>query len=143
MEHHRGQRRSTDVAVQFFTRPDATGIGRLVNISSTGAFMETQSPLRILSLLYVEPIGLPSVNNGTSGRLAATVVRCEASGVGLKWCEFAADTTKAFAHLVAGSIDLAAAQQLWLPVIPDGMPVPVGDADAHERRALGNLEFVG
>jgi len=68
MERHWGQRRSTNVAVQFFTRPDATGFGRLVNISSTGAFMETQSPLRILSLLYLEPIDQPSVN-GISGRL--------------------------------------------------------------------------
>jgi hypothetical protein len=142
MEHHWGQRRSINVAVRFFTRPDATGIGRLVNISSTGAFMETQSPLHILSLLYVEPIDPPSIN-GTSGRLAATVVRRDATGVGLKWCEFAAETTKVYACLAAGSIDLAAAQQMWLPVIPDGMPAPIGDADSRERRGLGKLEFVG
>jgi hypothetical protein len=142
MERHWGQRRSTNVAVQFFTRPDATGTGRVVNISSTGAFMETQSPLRILSLLYLEPTDQPSVN-GTSGRIAATVVRHDATGVGLKWCEFAAETTKVYARLAAGSTDLADAQQLWLPVIPDGMPVPVGDANSPDRRSLYKLEFVG
>ena len=113
MEHHWGQRRSTDVTVQIFTRPATTGIGRLVNISSTGAFMETRLPLRLLSLLYLQPTDPPPIASA-SGRLAATVVRFDGTGVGLEWCEFAAETTPVYARLAAGSSDPVDAPRLPL-----------------------------
>jgi hypothetical protein len=53
------------------------------------------------------------------GRIAATVVRRGATGFGLKWCEFAADTTKVYAQLAAGASEFAHAHQLPLPAIPD------------------------
>jgi hypothetical protein len=120
MQHDRGQRRSTNVTVQFFTRPATMGIGRVLNVSATGAFMETQLPLRILSVLYLVPTDqLPT--DRTGGRIAATVVRCSAAGVGLEWCEFGAETTKAYARLVTGSSDLADEHQLSLPAFPDAL----------------------
>ena len=121
MEHHRGQRHSTDVTVQFFTRPATIGFGRVLNVSATGAFMETRFPLRFLSLLYLEPTDLPA---GTRGRIAATVVRCSATGVGLKWCEFAAEATRVYACLATGWNDLADEHQLPLPAMPNAQPVP-------------------
>jgi len=96
------------------------GIGRVLNVSATGAFMETPLPLRLLSVLYLVPADqLPT--DGTGGRIAATVVRCSASGVGLEWCEFGAETTKAYALLVTGSSDLADEHQLSLPALPDAL----------------------
>ena len=115
MEHHRGQRHSTDVTVQFLTRPATIGIGRVLNVSSTGAFMETQTPLPLLSLVYLQPTDqLPG--DGTGGRIAATVVRRSATGVGLEWCEFGADATRVYARLATGSNDFADEQQLPLSV---------------------------
>jgi len=120
MEHHRGQRHSTDVTVQFLTRPATIGIGRVLNVSSTGAFMETQTPLPLLSLVYLQPADqLPG--DGTGGRIAATVVRCSATGVGLEWCEFGADATRVYARLAAGSNDLADEHQLPLPAPPNAL----------------------
>lgn len=123
MEKHRGQRRSTDVTVQFFTRPATTGTGRVLNVSATGAFMETQLPLRLLSVLYLEPTDT-LLAGGTGGRIAATVVRCSATGVGLEWCEFGAEATRVYARLVTGSNDLVDEHQLPLPAMPDALPLP-------------------
>src|ERR1700704_3861021 len=99
MKQHRGQRRSSDVTVQFFTRPATTGVGRVLNVSATGAYMETQLPLRLLSVLYLEPTD-SLLADGTGGRIAATIVRCTATGVGLEWCEFGAEATRVYARLV-------------------------------------------
>lgn len=115
MEHRWGQRRRTNVTVRFITTPSTTGVGRLLDMSSTGAFMETNSNLRLLSLLYLELAEQPDIN-GISGRLAATVVRRDSRGVGLEWCEFAAETTKAYARLAKGWND---SHQLPLPSMPD------------------------
>jgi hypothetical protein len=110
----RGRRRPTNVTVRIFTRPATIGTGLVTNISPTGAFLETQIPLRILSILYLEPAGPPAAD-GARGRIAATVVRRGATGVGLKWCEFAAETTKVYAQLAAGSSDRMDEYQLPLP----------------------------
>jgi hypothetical protein len=141
MEHHRGQRHSTDVTVQFFTRPDTIGIGRVLNVSATGAFMETRLPLRPLAVLYLEPtIQLPA--DLTHERIAATVVRCSPTGVGLEWCEFAAEATRAYARLITGSNDLADEHQLLLPAIPHELPLPRRHARAIELPGLCRIEFL-
>ena len=139
MEHHRGQRHSTDVSVQFFTRPATIGFGRVLNVSATGAFMETQFPLRVLSLLYLEPTELPA--DSTSGRIAATVVRCCASGVGLEWCEFGAEATRVYARLATGSNDLADEHQLQLPATPNALTLPRRLSRSLELPGLCRLEF--
>ena len=94
------------------------GIGLVTDISATGAFLETQAALRLLSILYLEPAE-PDLAGSARGRIAATVVRRAATGVGLKWCEFAADTTRVYARLAAGANECANEQQLPLPAIPD------------------------
>jgi len=96
------------------------GTGFMTNISPTGAFMETQFPLRPLSVIYLEPTD-PPLADGVTGRIAATVVRHDTTGVGLEWCEFAAETTKVYAWLSDGSNDLTA-YQLPLPTMPDAPP---------------------
>ena len=137
MEHHRGQRHSTDVTVQFFTRPATIGFGRVINVSATGAFMETRFPLRPLSVLYLAPTDL----DGTSGRIAATVVRHTATGVGLEWCEFGAEATRVYARLAAGSNDLADEHQLPLPT-PSAVLLPRRLSRSLELSGLCRLEFL-
>jgi hypothetical protein len=141
VEHHRGERRATDVAVKFFTRPTTAGTGRVINISTTGAFLETRLPLRLLSLLYLEPTDrLPA--DSPYGRIAATVVRCTAIGVGLEWCEFAAQTTRVFARLAAGSSDIALEHQLLLPGMTDALHLPHRASRPRELPGLCRLEFL-
>jgi hypothetical protein len=95
--------------------------------------METQFTLRLLSLVYLQPTDLlPS--DGAAGRIAATVVRHSATGVGLEWCEFGADATRVYARLAAGSNDLGEEGQLPLPAAPDTLRLP------HRVRSL---ELVG
>jgi hypothetical protein len=141
MEKHRGQRRSIDVAVQFFTRPATTGVGRVLNVSATGAFMETQLPLRLLSVLYLEPADT-LLADGTGGRIAATVVRRSATGVGLEWCEFGAEATRVYARLVTGSHDLVGEHQLPLPAMPDALPLPHRVSRSVELPGLCRVEFL-
>jgi hypothetical protein len=119
----RGQRRSTNAAVRFFTRPAMMGIGLVTNVSPTGAFLETRTPLRLLSIVYLEPAD-PSLSESARGRIAATVVRRSPTGFGLKWCEFAAETTKVYARLADRSNELADAHQLPLPTIPNSASLP-------------------
>jgi len=141
MEHHRGQRHLVDVTVQFFTRPGTIGAGRVLNVSATGAFMETRLPLRPLALLYLEPM-LQGPADGTGERIAATVVRCTPTGVGLEWCEFAAEATRAYARLVTGSNDLADEHQLPLPAVANALSLPHRHARSVELPGLCRIEFL-
>jgi hypothetical protein len=100
------------------------GIGLVTNISATGAFLETQAALRLLSIVYLEPSD-PDLAHSALGRIAATVVRRGATGVGLKWYEFAADTTRVYARLLADASEASDNHQLPLPSMPDS---PVGAA---------------
>ena len=85
MEHRWGSRKSIDVPVRFIALPDTIGTGRIVNVSMTGAFLETRAELRPRAMLHLEMI-YPE----RCGRLTASVVRHSDLGVGLEWCEAAA-----------------------------------------------------
>jgi hypothetical protein len=86
MEHRWGRRQSTDVTVEFLARSGKVGNGRVLNISSTGAYLQTAVSLPLNSLVYLEPTApMPIVGN--IRRIAASVVRQDARGVGLEWCE--------------------------------------------------------
>jgi hypothetical protein len=115
--NRRGQRRATNVTVQFVTRPAVTGVGFVTNISPTGAFMETRFPLPLLSLVYLESTD-PAPAARPRSHLAATVVRCSATGVGLEWCEFGAETTDTYARFADLSDEFIDSHQLSLPDIP-------------------------
>jgi hypothetical protein len=121
MEHRWGRRLATDVLVQFVTMPATLGQGRVTDISPTGAFLETQTRLRHLSVIYVQPIDErlgDSLGDNPSGRIAATVVRFDARGVGLEWCEFGTGTTQVYARLIKPWRDPADPQLTLLPDPP-------------------------
>ena len=86
MDHRWGRRQPTDVAVQVIAKSGARGTGRMANVSLTGAYLETHMPLRPLSLVYLEPADR-NATDCTCKRIAASVVRRDARGVGLEWCE--------------------------------------------------------
>ena len=103
--------------------------------------METRFPLHPLALLYLEPTS-PLPPDGTAERIAATVVRCTPTGVGLEWCEFAAEATRAYARLATGSNDLADEHQLLLPTMPNALPLPPRHSRSFELRGLCRVEFL-
>jgi hypothetical protein len=84
MEHRWGQRQKTNVHVFFFAVPKTSGNGRLLNMSCSGAWLETAADLRVYTLLYIQPLedGEP-----TGSLTSANVVRRTTRGVGLEWCE--------------------------------------------------------
>jgi hypothetical protein len=84
MEHRWGQRVSADVIVRLIAAPGAIGTGRLRNVSATGAFVQTNLNLPLLTPVRVEWIaGPPPTGHPCAGR--AYVVRQVAAGVGIEW----------------------------------------------------------
>jgi hypothetical protein len=82
MEHRWGNRHAANLPVSFALQSGKQGVGRVLNISTTGAYLQTEVPLRLLTLIDLT-ITAGLVPSGT--RLAACVVRCDESGVGLEW----------------------------------------------------------
>jgi hypothetical protein len=83
MEHRWGRRQATDIDVHFWA-PATSGTGRILNVSSTGAYLETSVKLRVCSLVHLEPADTAPPG---AARTAAIVVRRTPAGVGLEWCE--------------------------------------------------------
>jgi hypothetical protein len=86
MDHRWGKRQSTNLEVRVFAPSGKTGKGRVINVSLTGAYLETQVPLCPHSLVYLRS---PSQDIAASDaiHIAANVVRFGAHGFGLEWCE--------------------------------------------------------
>ena len=98
MDHRWGRRQATDLPVRFVAKAGTTGTGRVLNISLTGAYLETEVPLRLLSLVYLEP-DVSGSGDGTRRCIAASVVRRDALGAGLEWCDFSTEATNLSARL--------------------------------------------
>jgi PilZ domain len=101
MEHRWGKREPTNVAVNFVVY-GTTGAGRVLNVSLTGAYLETSIPPRLLSVIYLQ---LARTASAAAERIAATVVRRDPWGVGLEWSESETETRRGHARLVILSGD--------------------------------------
>ncbi len=87
MEHRWGMRRPCRARVCVSAGSGVAGTGRLRNISTSGAFLETALPLPVFSQLAVRLLR----DDGSTHvvEFTATVIRAEPGGVGLEWCETA------------------------------------------------------
>ena len=93
MEHRWGQRTSVDVVVRLIGSPGAIGMGRLLNVSATGAFVQTELQLPPLTPVRVESIAGPlPASHPCAGR--AYVVRQVSTGVGIEWVAVAFDRVR-------------------------------------------------
>jgi hypothetical protein len=90
IDHRWGRRRVTDAAVRFMALPGTLGVGRITNVSVTGAFLKTGVALPLATIIHVESIEANA--EATRKRLSASVVRCTEQGVGLEWCECASNS---------------------------------------------------
>lgn len=103
MEHRWGQRKSLSTTVQLRTQGGLVALGRVLNVSLSGAFVQTalQAPLfsRVQLIISLDP-KLPTA------QIEAQIVRQTEAGVGLEWNEFGGDKIEA---LIAqsDSVDLS------------------------------------
>jgi hypothetical protein len=134
MEHRWGRRHTMDVPVRFVALPATIGTGRVINMSVTGAYMETTVPLRKMSVLFLEPSIVPGAN-GRVRRIAASVVRHDERGVGLEWCDSGVERSPGFARLTA----LASAVQADTTAVASDIR-PMEDGDEHEDEMAGSSD---
>ena len=85
MDHRWGQRQATNLAVHVVAANGVTGAPRVVNVSLTGAYLETSASIRLHALVYLASSSRQNCAGGR--RVAANVVRHDALGVGLEWCQ--------------------------------------------------------
>ena len=110
MEHRWGIRITTDFEVRLIALPSTVGFGRMVNVSLTGAFVRTTVILAPPSLVYVEPVCVP-IAECPIGRIAACVVRCGVSGIGLEWCDFATEAVDRLMRAGRGEVSTVSARE--------------------------------
>jgi len=93
MEHRCGQRTPVNLLVRWTGLADVIGMGRLRNVSASGAFLQTSLELPLLSTVRIELIGRTRhASSYLAGR--AYVVRKEAGGVGIEWFAPISDSTR-------------------------------------------------
>jgi hypothetical protein len=81
MEHRWGNRHAANLPVSFTLQSGQRGVGRVLNISTTGAYVQTEIPLRILTLIDLLIDGI--IPRGV--RFTGCVMRRDQGGVGLEW----------------------------------------------------------
>lgn len=85
MEHRWGRRRPCCARVRLSTGGGVSGLGRLGNVSMSGAFLETALPLPLFTQLAIALLR----DDGATHELefTAVVVRRDANGVGIEWSD--------------------------------------------------------
>lgn len=85
MEHRWGPRRPCRARVRVSAGGGVSGLGRLGNLSMSGAFLETTLRLPLFAQLAIEVLR----DDGSTHPLEfpAVVVRHDEKGVGIEWCD--------------------------------------------------------
>ena len=88
MEHRWGRRVAIGGRLRLLGASGGAVGGRLRNLSISGAFIETQLSVPPSDRVIVE-WEMEWYGRAESRGIAAYVVRCEPSGIGVEWCEVA------------------------------------------------------
>lgn len=88
MEHRWGIRRTLDVSVKLYVHQSPPRFGRLVNASSSGAYVATSVPPPVMTRVELA-LGWGKHQHDARQLVSAYVVRADAFGVGIEWEEFA------------------------------------------------------
>jgi hypothetical protein len=97
MKHRWGQRKIARQVVRLLTAGGIPGHGYLVNVSVSGAFVQTPLPARILSIVHIVFVG--ENRRRVFRTVAAQVVRKTADGLGLEWREQVPEIVDALATM--------------------------------------------
>jgi PilZ domain len=94
MEHRWGHRREISRAVHIGTRSGVAARGHISNVSISGAFVVCALPVSLFSYVEVQFTGIVDGKRATM-TVEGQVVRKEAAGFGIEWCEFAPEAVRA------------------------------------------------
>ena len=95
MDHRWGRRVQVGVPVRIAAHRFAVRDGRLIDLSVSGALIETDSDARMLSRVQVTLL-LPAYPRHEAPALEAYVARKHGHGIGVEWCEFAPRAVREF-----------------------------------------------
>jgi hypothetical protein len=85
MEHRWGQRMRCEATVGLSAGTGITGTGRVCDVSSSGAFIETALDLPMHTRVLLMVLGNESATHVVE--IAASVARVDPDGIGVEWCE--------------------------------------------------------
>lgn len=88
MEHRWGRRVPLDIPVRLIGEPHAPVLGRMENVSVSGAFIQVADREPLSVRLEVEVI-LPDRSRQKAERVTAYVTRRNGTGVGIEWRDLA------------------------------------------------------
>jgi len=109
MEHRWGERFEVALPVRVRAPYGLIGTGLAVNLSVSGAFVATTLPIALLSQVRVSfRFGRRAarIMRRDSATFAAQVVRQNAAGFAIEWCEFGTEEFVAFANSNRRSVPL-------------------------------------
>jgi hypothetical protein len=109
MEHRWGERLEVALPVRIRAPYGLIGTGLVTNFSVSGAFIATTLPVTLLSQVRVSfRFGRRAARelHRDSSTFAAQVVRQNAAGFAVEWCEFGAQDVVAFANCNRRSVPL-------------------------------------
>ena len=94
MEHRWGNRHEISRPVHLGIRNGIAARGRICNVSISGAFVVSPLPVGLFAYVQVQ---FTAMLNGkrTSTSVEGQVVRKDATGFGIEWCELAPDAVRA------------------------------------------------
>ncbi len=119
MDTRLGERVALHLAIRITTtRPQVMSIGRLMNLSRSGALI-VGCELQLFSLIQVD-LDPQRTLKTEEGRLSAYVTRVEEDGVGIEWCEFAPPAVAELLRSAADTLDPTRHRQTD--------PVPIDDS---------------
>lgn len=111
MDHRWGHRITVDLAVQLLCHPRTIAVGRLMNVSVSGAYVRTGLVPALLAPVRI--LGFLSESEGTRREaIEGYVVRREREGFGIEWFELAPAGICRF--LIAG-VGLKAVEEDYTP----------------------------
>ena len=114
MEHRWGHRREISRAVHLGTRSGLVARGRICNVSISGAFVVSPLPVTLFAYVHVQFTAMLG-GQRTATLVEGQVVRKDASGFGIEWCEFAPESIRALV-MVPPFRAAEAPQGTWEPV---------------------------
>jgi hypothetical protein len=88
MDHRWGSRVLIDLPVRISTRRYSATLGRLSDVSVSGALVSINLDARVLCRIQLTLI-LPHRPGGDAPIIEAYVARKQAGGLGIEWCDFA------------------------------------------------------
>jgi hypothetical protein len=93
MEHRWGHRREISRMVHLDTRGGVAARGRICNVSISGAFIVSSVRVNLFSYVQLKFIAMLH-GRRTATAVEGQVVRRNASGFGIEWCELAPEAIR-------------------------------------------------